>query len=71
MSEPALDLGSDLGPQVVGWRILLTAVLVTPLFGDLLGRVAVFGDEDGGQFCDVVSRHLMFMKPQRGLAVPL
>jgi len=39
--------------------IPLTAVLVAPSFGDLQGRNTMFGNENGGQFCDILSLHLM------------
>jgi hypothetical protein len=34
-------------------------VLVAPAFGDPQGRMPVFGNENGGQFCDILSSHPM------------
>jgi hypothetical protein len=34
-------------------------VLVASSFGDLEGRVTLFGNENGGQFCDILSLHPM------------
>src|SRR5689334_19566907 len=56
--EPRRGLG-DARPDAIRIGIRLTRVLVAPAFGYLQRRVAMFVDQNGGQFDDLLLVHLI------------